>query len=189
MSKIYTKRGDKGKTGLSGGVRVDKDSPKIECNGTIDEANSQLGLLRVKLGAEHKWQKNLYRIQMDIMEMMKLIARPDYSEKRVISDNLTNGSVFMEEWMISLESEMKSSSDYFILPGGNEVSALCHLVRTMIRRAERRLTTVMKLEDIEAPIPAYLNRMSDLFFILARAEMDANNVDEEIWRSFRKKKK
>lgn len=188
MGKIYTKRGDKGKTGLSGGIRVFKDSPKIECNGAIDEANSQLGMLRVKLGTKHKWQDNLYRIQMNIMELMKLIARPDYSVESPISTSLSQGADFMEEWMIMLEGEMKSSSDYFILPGGNEISALCHLVRTMIRRAERRLITVLHDENIEAEIPAYLNRMSDLFFILARAEMDANNVDEEIWRSFKKKK-
>ena len=75
------------------------------------------------------------------------------------------------------------------MPVGSKISALCHVVSTQVRRTERRLATVIREEPIEANIPAYINRLSDLLFILSRAEMDKNQVDEEIWRSFRKKKK
>lgn len=186
MEKIYTRRGDSGETGLSGGIRVAKDSPKIECNGNIDEANSTIGLLRVKLGKEHPWQKNLHQIQKDLMQVMGHIARPDYRVAYKTTEELINGSQFQEEWMNELELQMKSPSVNFLLPGGNEISALCHVVRTQIRRAERRLSTVIREEAIEEYITAYINRLSDLFFILSRAEMDKNNVDEEVWRSFRR---
>ncbi|RXQ96804.1 cob(I)yrinic acid a,c-diamide adenosyltransferase [Ancylomarina salipaludis] len=186
MEKIYTRRGDSGETSLSGGIRVAKDSPKIECNGNIDEANSTIGLLRVKLGENHPWQMNLYQIQKDLMQVMGHIARADYSVPYDASEELINGSQFQEEWMNQLELQMKNPSVNFLLPGGNEISALCHVVRTQVRRSERRLATVIREEPIEDYISAYMNRLSDLFFILSRAEMNKNNVDEEVWRSFRR---
>ena len=188
MRKIYTRRGDKGETSLSGGVRVSKDSPKIECNGSIDEANSQIGLLRVKLGENHEWQANLHQIQKDLMEIMGFIARGDYSVERVPSESVLNGALTMENQMQDMESKMKNPSDSFLLPGGNEISALCHIIRTLIRKSERRLISVTKEEPIENFIGSYLNRLSDLFFIMARSEMDKNKINEEIWKSFRKKK-
>jgi len=188
MRKIYTRKGDQGKTSLSGGVRVLKDSPKIECNGTIDEANSTIGLLRAKLGQDHQWQNNLHKIQMDLMEIMRHIARPDYTVSLDASQDLINGATFHENWMHELEMQMESPSNNFLLPGGNEISALCHVIRTQVRKSERRLTTVTHMEPIEEFITSYLNRLSDLFFIMARAEISNSNIDEEIWRSFRKKK-
>jgi ATP:cob(I)alamin adenosyltransferase len=84
---------------------------------------------------------------------------------------------------------MTSKSDYFLLPGGNEVSALCHVVRTQMRRGERLLVSLMKTDTVEDYIPAYINRLSDLFFILARAEMDKAGVAEEKWQLFLYKRK
>ena len=188
--KIYTKKGDSGMTGVFGGRREYKDAARIECNGTLDEANSTIGLLRVKLG-DHPWQANLHRIQKDMMDMMSHLARPSGTKKENPNPNPEDGAVFCENWIDELERGMQSPSDYFLLPGGNEVSALCHAARTQIRRGERRLVTLMREDPDSVPsyIMAYINRLSDLFFILARAEMDKHGVAEEKWNLFLYKRK
>ena len=182
--KIYTKKGDKGTTGLFGGSRVSKDDVRIECIGTLDEANSTIGLLRVKLGAGHEWQSNLHKIQKDLMDMMSHLARPSDAKKENKNPMPVDGAAFCEEWIDALEAAMTSPSDYFLLPGGNEVSALCHVARTQMRRGERRLVSLIKTDDVHEAIPAYINRLSDLFFMLARAEMDKAGVAEEKWQLF-----
>lgn len=182
--KIYTKKGDKGTTGLFGGKRVDKDDVRVECFGTLDEVNSTIGLLRVKLGKDHSWQPNLHRIQKDMMDMMSHLARPSDTKKMNTNPMPEDGAGFCETWIDELEANMQTASDYFLLPGGNEVSALCHMVRTQMRRGERRLITLMKEDEVHEAIPAYINRLSDLFFTLARAEMDKAGVAEEKWQLF-----
>lgn len=182
--KIYTKKGDKGTTGLFGGSRVSKDDIRIECIGTLDEANSTIGLLRVKLGAGHKWQPNLHKIQKDLMDMMSHLARPSDAKKENKNPMPVDGATFCEEWIDALEAAMTAPSDYFLLPGGNEVSALCHVARTQMRRGERRLVSLIKTDEVHEAIPAYVNRLSDLFFTLARAEMDKAGVAEEKWQLF-----
>lgn len=189
--KIYTRKGDKGTTGVFGGKREDKDSARIECNGALDEANSTIGLLRAKLSPEHAWQPNLHRIQKDLMDMMSHLARPSDSNKENPNPKPMDGAGFCEQWMDKLEANISSPSDYFLLPGGNEISALCHVCRTQIRRGERRLVTLMKEDPacVEEYIIAYINRLSDLFFTLARAEMDKAGVAEEKWQLFLYKRK
>ena len=189
--KIYTRKGDKGTTGVFGGKREDKDSARIECNGALDEANSTLGLLRAKLGPEHEWQPQLHRIQKDLMDMMSHLARPSDSNKENPNPKPVDGADFCEQWMDELEANISSPSDYFLLPGGNEISALCHVCRTQIRRGERRLVTLMKEDPacVEDYIIAYVNRLSDLFFTMARAEMDKAGVAEEKWQLFLYKRK
>ncbi|MDR3717073.1 MAG: cob(I)yrinic acid a,c-diamide adenosyltransferase [Puia sp.] len=182
--KIYTKKGDAGMTGLFGGSRVSKDDIRVECVGTFDEVNSTIGLLRVKLPAEHAWQPGLHRIQKDLMDMMSHLARPSDAKKINTNPIPEGGAAICEAWIDELEASMKSPSDYFLLPGGNEVSALCHLVRTQMRRGERRLVTLMKTDTVHPAIPAYVNRLSDLFFTLSRAEMDKAGVAEEKWQLF-----
>lgn len=182
--KIYTKKGDKGTTGLFGGSRVDKDDVRIECIGTLDEANSTIGLLRVNLGTEHEWQANLQKIQKDLMDMMSHLARPSDAKKINTNPMPEDGAEFCELWIDDLEQKMTSPSDYFLLPGGNEVSSLCHMARTQIRRGERRLVSLQKTDEVHSAIPAYVNRLSDLFFTLARAEMDKAGVAEEKWQLF-----
>lgn len=182
--KIYTKKGDTGTTGLFGGSRVPKDDVRVECIGTFDEVNSTLGLLRVKLGNEHAWQPHLHKIQKDLMDMMSHLARPSDAKKVNTNPMPTDGAQFCEEWIDELEGRMTSPSDYFLLPGGNEVSALCHVVRTQMRRGERRLVSLLATDTVDAAIPAYVNRLSDLFFTLARAEMDQAGVAEEKWQLF-----
>ncbi|MDR6804424.1 ATP:cob(I)alamin adenosyltransferase [Dyadobacter sp. BE34] len=182
--KIYTKKGDKGTTGLFGGSRVSKDDVRIECIGTLDEANSTIGLLRVKLGDGHEWQPNLHKIQKDLMDMMSHLARPSDAKKENKNPMPVDGATFCEEWIDALEAAMTSPSDYFLLPGGNEVSALCHVARTQLRRGERSLVSLIKTDEVHEAIPAYINRLSDLFFTLARAEMDKAGVAEEKWQLF-----
>ncbi|PSL45490.1 ATP:cob(I)alamin adenosyltransferase [Chitinophaga niastensis] len=187
--KIYTKKGDKGTTALFGGSRVFKDDTRVNCYGTLDEVNSTIGLLRSKLGNEHPWQLNLHRIQKDMMDMMSHLARPSDCKKENPNPKPVDGATFCEEWIDELEAAITSASDYFLLPGGNEISSLCHVVRTQMRRGERLLVTLMKEDTIEDYIPAYINRLSDLFFILARAEMDKAGVAEEKWQLFLYKRK
>ncbi len=192
--KIYTRKGDTGMTGVFGGKREYKDSARIECNGALDEANSTIGLLRSKLGNDHEWQPNLHKIQKDLMDMMSHLARPSDSKKENPNPRPKDGADFCEQWMDDLEAKISSPSDYFLLPGGNEISALCHVCRTQIRRGERRLVTLMHEDpaSVEEYVMAYINRLSDLFFTMARAEMDKAGVAEEKWQLFlykRKKKK
>lgn len=184
--KIYTRKGDQGKTGVFGGKREYKDSPRIECNGAIDEANSTLGYLRAKLGVDHSWQPNLHRIQKDLMDMMSHLARPSDSNKENKNPKPVDGAEFCEQWMDQLEAEIDEPSDYFLLPGGTEISALCHMIRTQVRRGERRLVSLAHEDPdcVEDYIAAYLNRLSDLFFILARHEMHHSGVKEERWQLF-----
>lgn len=182
--KIYTKKGDKGTTGLFGGKRVPKDDVRVECYGTLDEVNSTIGLLRVKLGPTHEWQAKLHKIQKDMMDMMSHLARPSDAKKVNTNPMPEDGALFCEEWIDALESNMSAPSDYFLLPGGNEISALCHMVRTQMRRGERRLVSLQREDEVHEAIPAYINRLSDLFFTLARAEMDKAGVAEEKWQLF-----
>jgi len=182
--KIYTKKGDKGTTGLFGGKRVPKDDIRVECIGTLDEVNSTIGLLRVKLGHTHEWQGNLHKIQKDMMDMMSHLARPSDTKKVNTNPMPADGPFFCETWIDELENAMTHPSDYFILPGGNEISALCHMIRTQMRRGERRLVSLIRTDEVDETIPAYVNRLSDLFFTLSRAEMDKAGVAEEKWQLF-----
>ena len=189
IMKIYTKKGDQGMTALFGGKRVYKDDNRVNCYGTLDEVNSTIGLLRARLEPAHAWQPNLHRIQKDMMDMMSHLARPSDCKKENSNPRPVDGAAFCEQWIDELEAAMSSASDYFLLPGGNKISALCHVVRTQMRRGERLLVTLMREDEVEEYIPAYINRLSDLFFTLARAEMDKAGVAEEKWQLFLYKKK
>ncbi|NEX14499.1 MAG: ATP:cob(I)alamin adenosyltransferase [Prosthecochloris sp.] len=181
--KIYTKTGDAGTTGLFGGSRVDKDDIRVECYGTFDEVNSYIGLLRAKLPVDHPWQERLQEVQIAFMNMMSHLATPADAEKPNSATLPIDGAAFCERWIDELE-EKAGPSDCFLLPGGTEISALCHVVRTQVRRGERILVRLMKQDTVHSSIPVYVNRLSDLFFALARAEMAGAGVEEERWRSF-----
>lgn len=189
--KIYTRKGDKGTTGVFGGKREFKNSARIECIGTLDEVNSTIGLMRSKLGNDHEWQPNLHRIQKDMMNMMSHLARPSEAKKVNPNPEPKDGAYFCEVWMDEMEENISSPSDYFLLPGGNEISALCHVCRTQMRRGERQLVTLMQEDPtcVHDYIMSYVNRMSDLFFTMARAEMDKHGVAEEKWNLFLYKRK
>jgi len=181
---ISTKSGDKGTTGIGGGGRVDKDDVRIECLGELDEANSAIGLLRSKLPLDHDWNSGLQRIQTEMMNLMGHIATPSTSQRKCQAPLPSDSAEWMETWMQEIEATLDSETVYFLLPGGNEVSALTHVCRTQTRRAERRLVTLNKTDPVEPCIMKFVNRLSDLLFKLGRQEMDRSNVSEERWRLF-----
>jgi cob(I)alamin adenosyltransferase len=185
--RIYTKTGDKGKTDIFSGMRVDKDDSRIECNGKLDEVNCTIGLLRVKLPVGHSWQTGLYKIQVDLMDMMSHVATHSELRDKNPVNRPEDGDKYCEEWIDTMLNEMDGPHDYFILPGGNEVATLCHIIRAQIRTAERRLITLNKLDPVDGYILKYINRLSDLFFVMTRYELYKSGLDEEKLRPFRYK--
>ena len=180
--KIYTRGGDKGRTGIHGGERVDKDDIRIEANGTLD------GIIRALLPAEHEWQSLLGKIQMEMMAVMSHVATPSAIRDKnpnKISDDLV---LVCEEQIDALSAKMEDNG-YFILPGGSLVSAHLQLARTIVRRAERRLWTLNRKDPVSPGIMQFVNRLSDLFFTMARYEMFRQGNAEERWQSFLYKRK
>jgi len=186
--KIYTRGGDKGKTGIRGGQRVDKDDIRIEANGTLDELNSVIGVVRAYLSPEHEWQLVLFRIQKEMMIIMSQVATP--SQIRDQNPNKMDEGIvdFCEKIIDSLTGQM-GESEYFILPGGNLVSAHLHLARTVARRSERLLWTLNRKDELPEIILKFINRLSDLLFTMARYEMFISGNMEERWKNFLYKKK
>lgn len=187
--KIYTRGGDKGKTGIHGGQRVDKDNIRIEANGCIDELNSMIGVVRSFLPAEHEWQNLLFRIQSEIMVIMSHVATP--SAIRDKNPNQLDATVvsFIEEQIDDLTGQIDAHDSYFILPGGSLVSSHLHMARTIVRRSERRLWTLNREDELPPLILQFMNRLSDLFFIMARVDMLHQNYTEERWHHFLYKRK
>ena len=186
--KIYTRGGDKGKTGIFGGQRVDKDDVRIEANGTIDELNSSIGVVRAYLPKEHEWQPILFKIQTEMMVVMSQVATPSTirdQNQNVLDENLDK---LCEECMDKMTDEM-GPSETFILPGGTVVSAHLQLARAIARRAERRLWTLNKQDEVPAPVMRFINRLSDLFFTMARYDMFSAGDMEERWKDFLYKRK
>ncbi len=187
--KIYTKNGDRGRTGLHGGSRVDKDDPRIEANGCLDELNVAIGLLRARLNASNEWQFMLHDVQRTLMVVMSHVATPSsvrHLNPNVLPDDLATQC---ESWIDAMTLLMADGEGYFILPGGTEISALCHQARVAARRAERRLCTLNKLDALPAQIMSYINRLSDLFFTMARYDLHLAGASEERWQAFGYKRK
>ena len=188
MRRIYTRTGDKGMTGIHGGERIPKDDIRIEANGCIDELNAVIGIIRSLLPQEHEWQSLLFTIQKNIMVVMSHVATPSAlrdGNPNILPDNLCS---FCEEAMAKLMEQMEDNG-YFILPGGTPVSAQLQFARTVARRAERRLWTLHKHDPLPEIILRFINRLSDLFFVMARYEMQQQNWTEEKWQSFAYKRK
>ena len=174
ITRVYTRTGDKGATSLVGGKRVPKDSPRIVAYGTIDELNSVLGLARVfneerlAEGDKHRWVDEVFRrLQNQLFDLGSELATPEdavYEGMFRIGDaDVKELGQLMDRCQKDLEP-LKS----FILPGGGRISGLLHLCRTVCRRAEREILALSRVEPIgEAPL-RYVNRLSDLFFVLSR---------------------
>ena len=168
MAKIYTKMGDDGTTGLIGGERVSKDSARIAAYGSVDELNAVLGLVRSCPIPERLGQV-LERVQDDLFIVGALLAVPpgtDSSELRIpaIEDE---DVVELERRIDELEAELEPLRQ-FIIPGGTRAGAMLHVARTVARRAERCCVTLARTEKVDARALAYLNRLSDLLFMMAR---------------------
>ena len=187
MKRIYTKTGDKGMTGIHGGERVPKDDIRIEANGCLDELNAVIGIVRSLLSADDGWQNLLHEVQKELMVVMSHVATPPgkVNPNELHAADLT---LRCEQEMDRL-TEQLADHGYFLLPGGTPVSAQLHFARTVARRAERRLWSLHRQSPLAEDILVLVNRLSDLFFVMARMEMQRQNWPEEKWQEFAYKRK
>lgn len=175
LSKIYTRTGDDGSTGLGDGTRVRKDALRVEAYGCTDETNAQVGVLRACLAADHAAQAMLEHIQHDLFDVGGELCIPGY-------ELVTPAYVERLEVAIdAINAELPALKD-FILPGGSPAAAAAHVARTVSRRAERRTLSLADVETVNPQALMYLNRLSDYFFVLARQLARADGGSEVLWR-------
>lgn len=174
LSKIYTRTGDKGTTGLGDGSRVDKDAIRVEAYGTTDELNSTLGMVLAEANVPDNLRHWLLEIQHDLFDLGAELCIPGHSV-------LTEAFITRLEQQIDEMNEALPPLKEFILPGGNRAASTCHLARTICRRAERRVLTLAKAETINDWGLKYLNRLSDLLFVAARVLARTDNGSEVLW--------
>ena len=178
--KVYTKKGDKGKTQLLGGSIVNKDHVKLECYGTIDELNSFIGnIYDQDLKKFHK--EILLNIQNQLFNLGSVISF-DGKKDKIKLPNITAKNIEMLEKAIDKMEESLPMLKNFILPSGHPTTSKCHIARTVCRRAERNLVTLSKTSEIDNLHLQYLNRLSDYFFVLSRAVLKENNIEEIEWQ-------
>lgn len=174
LSKIYTRTGDKGTTGLGDGTRVEKDSRRVEAFGTVDELNSTIGML-----ASHALPElianELIEIEHDLFDIGGELCIPGHS---VITDKQVER---LEQCLDHLNADLEPLKE-FILPGGTSAAAVCHLARTVCRRAERRTVSLAREETVNTAALRYLNRLSDLLFVMARSLNRAAGVKDVLWQ-------
>jgi cob(I)alamin adenosyltransferase len=175
LSKIYTRTGDDGTTGLGNGERVDKCDERVEAFGTVDETNSALGLLLAESDIPAPVRVCLTRIQNELFEIGGELSLPGY--RKIAAEHVG-----------ALEQDLDRFNDglpplkEFVLPGGNRVAAICHIARTVCRRAERRAWAVAKTTDVNPELLRYLNRLSDLLFVIARVLARQGGAAETLWQ-------
>jgi cob(I)alamin adenosyltransferase len=175
LSKIYTRTGDDGSTGLGDGSRVPKDSVRVEAYGTVDELNSAVGVLLATPEIPPDVAACLTEVQHELFDLGGELCLPGHR-------------VMTAEQVARLEKSLDEFNDSlpplkeFILPGGGPAAAACHLARAIARRAERRVWTLAKAENVSAEVPKYLNRLSDLLFVLARVLARHERGAEVLWR-------
>ncbi|NOZ34575.1 MAG: cob(I)yrinic acid a,c-diamide adenosyltransferase [Chlorobi bacterium] len=178
--KIYTKTGDAGKTSLLSGERVEKFDIRINAYGTVDELNSFIGFL-IALDLEKEHKTFLVIIQNKLFNLGSVLA--------VRNDVSFNIPEITEEDILLIEKEIdKMNKDIppvkeFILPGGDIVSAQCHVCRSVCRRAERLVVELSEKETVDVLSVKFLNRLSDYFFVLSRKNIFEKNLNESVWRS------
>ena len=176
--KIYTKKGDKGETSLIGGKRVKKSHARLHAYGTVDELNSYVGLLRDYI-ENNRISDELLEIQDRLFTLGSLLAATPDSKMQLPS--LDETDIRSLEDSIDYMNENLPEMRSFILPGGHKIVSLCHIARTICRRAERWTIDVNEDEKVPHLVPAYLNRLSDYFFVLARYMSNILNVSENPW--------
>lgn len=176
--KIYTKKGDKGETSLIGGKRVNKSHARLHAYGTVDELNSYVGLLRDSI-EDKSIRAELLEIQDRLFTLGSLLAATPDSKMELPS--LSEADIKSLEDSIDSMNEVLPEMRSFILPGGHKTVSLCHVARTICRRAERWTIAVNEDEMVSHLILAYLNRLSDYFFVLSRYMSNILNVSENPW--------
>ena len=178
LTKLYTKTGDDGTTGLGDGSRTTKDSSRIEAVGTIDELNSWIGLLIAELQSDEPLIEPLTDIQHRLFDLGGELAVPGFqlikadtvSELEILCDQLNEALPPLKE---------------FILPGGSKSAGLCHMARAVARRAERIIVTLSKEEAVGDDLKQYINRLSDVLFVMARQLARRDGGEEVFWKSKR----
>ena len=180
LSKIATRTGDGGETGLGDGSRVAKDSARVQALGDIDELNSCIGmLLAEKIPAALR--KALLQVQHDLFDLGGEVCIPGHSM-------IFEAQVLRLDRLLAAHNAKLSALKEFILPGGTRPAALAHLARTICRRAERSLVALGRTETVAAHARRYLNRLSDLLFVLGRTLNRAGRRGDVLWRHERKPK-
>ena len=175
LSKIYTRTGDDGTTGLANGERVDKADPRVGAFGDVDETNSALGLLLAEPALPRGVVTTLTRIQHELFEIGAELSLPGY--RQITGEHITR----LERDLDALNDELPPLEE-FVLPGGTRAAAVCHLARTICRRAERSAWAAGKLAALNPDLLRYLNRLSDLLFVTARWLARQNGGQETLWR-------
>jgi cob(I)alamin adenosyltransferase len=175
LSKIYTRTGDDGTTGLGDGSRVDKDSLRVGVMGDVDELNATIGLILTESLPSYLTE-TFVQIQHDLFNIGGEICIPDYK----ILDQATVDN--LEEAIDTLNDALEPLKE-FILPGGTKAAAFCHLARTVCRRAERKLITLNRTEKVTNISLLYLNRLSDLLFVLCRILNQEAGIKDVLWKN------
>lgn len=174
LSKIYTRTGDAGDTGLGDGSRVAKDCLRVEAYGTVDELNSTIGMVLAHT-IPVAIKDCLEDIQHDLFDLGGELSVPGYS--KITPDYSTR----LETQLDGFNAELPMLKE-FILPAGGHATSTCHLARGVCRRAERRVVSLMREEDINPAILTYLNRLSDLLFVIARVLARHEHGNEVLWQ-------
>jgi len=180
LSKIYTRTGDDGTTGLGDGSRVPKDDPRVEAYGCVDEANSALGAILAVPGLPAAVTEVLTRVQHELFDLGGELCIPGHAA-------IFDADVAALEARLDAFNEPLPPLKDFILPGGGEAAARCHLARTIVRRAERETVTLARHDAVRPEAIRYLNRLSDLLFVLARVLARASGHGETLWNHERRK--
>ncbi|MCX8500847.1 MAG: cob(I)yrinic acid a,c-diamide adenosyltransferase [Alphaproteobacteria bacterium] len=169
LSRITTKAGDGGETGLGDGSRTPKDSPRIEAIGAVDECNAAIGLCRAHCSeTEGDLARLLMQIQNDLFDLGSDLCRPSPAGFFDPANRFAASRIEWLELQIATLNQRLEPLRSFVLPGGNPLSAHLHLARTIVRRSERRVFTLARAETINPNLAPYLNRLSDLLFVASR---------------------
>lgn len=189
MSKIYTKTGDSGTTSLVGGTRVAKDDARVEAYGTVDELGAHVGMLNVMLEQMQTvdthnalaYSRQVEQIQQHLFVLQTLLANEDADLlprlPRLPEDAIDN----LELWIDELQQQVPPMTA-FIIPGGTMAASVCHVARTVCRRAERRVVTLSAHATVDTAVQKYLNRLSDYLFVLSRVLVHMENKEEVLWK-------
>ena len=187
ISRVYTRTGDRGETGLVGGKRVPKDSPRITAYGTIDELNAVVGIVRtfneerLADGDRHRWlDETLRAIQNELFDLGSELATPPDAEYEGMFKVGEAQVTALERLMDRCQKDLAPLKS-FTLPGGGRINAFMHLARTVCRRAERELLALSRVETIGDGPLKYVNRLSDVFFVLGRWVAKHMGEKEYLW--------
>jgi cob(I)alamin adenosyltransferase len=180
LTKIYTRTGDDGSTGMSDGARIAKDHPRVEAIGAVDELNSAIGIVLAN-APPAAVDAMLTDIQHTLFDLGGELSMPEMT--CITGEQITR----LEQWLDSLNADLPPLKE-FILPGGSPAAAACHLARTICRRAERRLQTLSQMEAVNPAAFGYLNRLSDLLFVVCRELNRAAGKPDVFWRHERSEK-